>query len=365
LVCRIIAVLLALLVGCSSEREIPEDAELGYVGPFELELWADLEPDPAVITNLHFGDLVHIIGRRRRFAQVITEQGLEGWVDGWVLLTPQEMERIHQLAERAAELPSQGAATVYDPWNVHTAARRMAPSFFQITPGVMVDVVSRRVEPRETYEPPAAPELMLSKPSYAVPPERPEYPGGADAWSLVRLPDGRAGWSISQMLVMAIPDEVAQYSEGAQITSYFPLGEVNDGGVRKQHWLWTTLSSRLAPYDFDGFRVFVWSTSRHRYETAYRERNVVGYYPVEAYPSDASTLRDPKAPSFSLIVRGEDGSLYRRSYSFSGYRVSMISEAPWHPPPQEPIPPTEPLDTNEPEGGLLNWIGSTIRGWFR
>ena len=32
--------------------------------------------------------------------------------------------------------------------------------------------------------------------------------------------------------------------------------------------------------DFESFRVFIWSLKRHRYETAYIERNLKGYSPV-------------------------------------------------------------------------------------
>jgi len=363
-VVTIIALLLALLAGCGSDNGIPDNAELAYVGPYELDLMAELDPDTEITATLEHGEPVHVVDRRRRFAQVFTDTGLEGWVDGWMLLTPEEMTRLRQLTERAAQLPSQGAATVYEPWNVHTAARRQSPAFFQITPGLMVDVLSRRVEPRATYEPPAAPELVFSKPSYREPLEPPYYPGGADSWALVRLPDGRAGWALSQMLVMAIPDDVAQYSEGAQITSYFSLGEVTDGALRKHNWLWTTLSSSTAPYDFDGFRVFVWSTARHRYETAYRERNLIGYYPVEIFDSDAAS-RASGSPDFSIIVRGDDGELYRKAYAFSGYRVSLVSEGPWQPPPEQPIPAVQPLASDESDGGLLDSIRSTISGWFQ
>ena len=35
-------------------------------------------------------------------------------------------------------------------------------------------------------------------------------------------------------------DEVAQYSEGHRITSYFSLGKIKDGDQQKDIWLWTT-----------------------------------------------------------------------------------------------------------------------------
>src|ERR1039457_6644848 len=33
---------------------------------------------------------------------------------------------------------------------------------------------------------------------------------------------------------------VAQYAEGHRITSYFSIGKIQDGGVQKDIWLWTT-----------------------------------------------------------------------------------------------------------------------------
>jgi hypothetical protein len=120
------------------------------------------------------------------------------------------------------------------------------------------------------------------------------------------------------MLVMAIPDEVAQYAEGARITSYFPLAEVNDEGQIKHHWLWTTRRNDAVPYHFDSFRVFTYVLKRHRYETAYIERNIEGYYPVEV---TAGSL-----PKFSLVLRGADGQLYKKTWVLEGYMTRKVGE---------------------------------------
>ena len=87
------------------------------------------------------------------------------------------------------------------------------------------------------------------------------------------------------MLFMAIPDDVAQDAEGHRITSYLALGDVKDGDQVKHNWLWTTIGKGTEAGEFDSFRVFVWSIKHHRYETAYIERNVTGYFPVASEPN--------------------------------------------------------------------------------
>jgi hypothetical protein len=146
-----------------------------------------------------------------------------------------------------------------------------------------------------------------------------------DDWSLVRTHDGKVGWVLTRPLSMAIPDDVAQYAEGHRITSYFALGKVTDDGTVKSNWLWTTITKGGQPYEFDSFRVFVWSLRHHRYETAYIERNVVGHF-----PSAVNNSTDP--PSFAVIVEGVDGNWYRKTYSFDGFRIRMASRERYVPP---------------------------------
>jgi hypothetical protein len=136
-------------------------------------------------------------------------------------------------------------------------------------------------------------------------------------WSLVRNAKGESGWVLSRRLYMAIPDDVAQYAEGHRITSYFALSDVHDGDTVKHNWLWTTIGSGEHPYDFDSFRVFTWSLRRHRYETAYIQRNVEGYFPVLAQPA-----------AFSVCLMNGSGARMRRSYSFIVTTVRFAGEQP-------------------------------------
>ena len=45
------------------------------------------------------------------------------------------------------------------------------------------------------------------------------------------------------------------------------------------------------PWDFDQARIFTWNVKRHRYETAYRERRLVGVFPVSVGSADFGKRR--------------------------------------------------------------------------
>jgi len=119
----------------------------------------------------------------------------------------------------------------------------------------------------------------------------------------------------------------------------------------------------LQPYEFDSARMFIWSQRRHRYETAYIERKLKGYYPVEVH-ADGGTL-----PSFSLIVEEKDGARYRRTYAFQGFRVRMIAKSPWPPPSQSPLAPGPPdsaaAQGKRPEQSFLSRVKEAWAGLRR
>ncbi len=366
--------MLVVLAGCGSRKSQQPSAGVAYAGPATLNLRSDLTSKSTPVGTVKHGDKLEVIETRRRFVRVRAPEGVEGWTDSNLLLTPQQMDDLRRLAESAAKLPSQGAATVYEALNMHTDPSRSSSSFFQIPEAGSVEVIGHRVAPRVAQNtqakqpapvvrrtpakktrgkdsrqsasllslpvPPAPPAqweaLSLPRaadiPGYAPRPTAPSN-AGLDDWSLVRTGDGKAGWVLSRMLTMAIPDEVAQYAEGHRITSYLSLGEVKDKDQSqgKHNWLWTTSSGGQHPYEFDSFRVFVWSIHRHRYETAYVGRNVKGYYPVEAQPAPAQ-----EDQAFSVVIEDKDGTIYKRTYAFSGYHVRMISKTPFQPAPELP-----------------------------
>jgi hypothetical protein len=397
------AALVILAAGCrSARRETPAIGE-AFAGPSPLRIRADIPLDSAVVATIKHGDKVQILQRRRRFFRVRAPSGAEGLTDERQLLSATDMEALHELSRRAAKLPVQGQAVSYSDLNVHTLPARGAPSFLQVKAKEKVDVLTHLVAerneiPRKSlippppkkakseakkpakapkYPPPPMPKppappsdwLDLSKSDLdeeaAAPEEAPEAkPVPTDNWSLVRLPGGDAGWVLTRRLSMAIPDEVAQYAEGHRIVSYFSLGKVQDEAVKKDIWLWTTAAGN-PPYDFDSFRVFNWSLRRHRYETAYIERNIKGYSPVLLRDVQYSTAARVKGettteryPGFSVCVEKADGQRYRREYALLGNIVRFAGEQPCEPVPPvfdpnslkpSPVAKTAPAEPPQPE----------------
>jgi hypothetical protein len=342
---------LALSACRGSQPRAPAIGE-AYAGPATLGLRRDIPLQSPVVATVKHGDRLEIVQHRRRFMKVRAPNGAEGWIEDHLLLSSEEIAALKEVERRALTLPSQGVASTYDLLNVHTEPNRLSPSFLQVKEGEKVDVVAHVSAPRT---PPERKPLILPKPralsarkraepKYPLPPlpAAPPPPSNwkelsktppevqqaiaeshaanappKEDWSLVRNVRGESGWVLSRRLYMAIPDDVAQYAEGHRITSYFALSDVRDGDAVKHNWLWTTIGSGERPYDFDSFRVFTWSLRRHRYETAYIQRNVAGYFPVFARPS-----------GFSVCLAGDAGARMRRSYSFIVTTVRFTGEQP-------------------------------------
>jgi hypothetical protein len=138
---------------------------------------------------------------------------------------------------------------------------------------------------------------------------------------------------------------VAQYAEGHRIVSYFSLGETIDGDLKKAIWLWTTTTDSHAPWDFDSFRVFVWSTRRHRYETSYIERNIHGFAPVLVREVDyGGKGLAGRYPGFSICMDKKDGTRARRIFALIGQTIRLASEQACEPVPSPiPVQPPAPL----------------------
>ena len=353
-------ILAAALVLCGLEacNRAPEREPVigeAYAGPAILNLHKDIDPKSPPAAIAHHGDRLEILAQRRRWYRVRTPSGAEGWTDDRELLDSAQMKRLLALRQQTGALPSQGVATTFGTLNVHTEANRSAPSFLQVREGEKVDVILHRVTgraplPKRQILPPRpkparkskGKEKKQSKPSpvdLPPPPSPPSPPtdwvalskersfsgdempsslpaAALDDWTLIRAASGQTGWVLTSRLYMAIPDGVAQYAEGHRITSYFVIGKTSDHGESHEIWLWTTAETLGEDHDFDGFRVFTWSTRRHRYETAFIQRHQRGFFPVTAADGE-----------FSVCLEKADGLRIRKRFTLTGNSVRASGEA--------------------------------------
>lgn len=365
-----VAALGILLSAChSGPPQAPIKGE-AFVGPPTLKLRSDIPLQSSTVAVVKHGDKLGIVEQRRSWVKVRAPNGAEGWIEQRQLLSYDEMAALRTLSERAASLPSQGQATTDADLRVHIQPSAGSPGFLTLKENDKVEVLThlrrdRTDLPRKPLIPPPPKKVKSTRksgktaqippPPMPIPPSPPSNwvelsktdtdedapeppapgpPVPTDDWSLVRTPEGESGWVLTRRIRMAIPDEVGQYAEGHRIVSYFPLGSLPDGDQQKTTWLWTTIGDGIHPYDFDSFRVFVWSAHRHRYETAHVERNLTGYAPVELHRVSYASGRSGEAgqyPGFSVCVENKDGQLVRREYAvlenlvrFAGERTCVL-----------------------------------------
>jgi uncharacterized protein YgiM (DUF1202 family) len=352
-----------------------------FVGSANVNLRKEIAPKSPTVATIHFGDRVEIVGTKRRFVKVRIRSGAEGWLDDYMLLSQSDIDQIKAQSTAARDYPSQGVATtIYETMNVRSQPNRYSPSYIQIKEGEKFDVLEHRLvavspsavrkslvaspkvvkrpkkENKSKVPPPPAPlppplpldwrelskegEDAVSAKADEPPPVTPE-----EDWSLIRTASGQSGWVLTRRLYMAIPDEVAQYAEGRRITSYFVLGKVHDGDRVKNVWLWTTISAPNQPFDYDGFRVFIWSLRHHRYETALIQRHLEGYFP---------TVVDPSAGTFGVCVEKDDGHRYRREYRLVENQVKFAGEKLCDQGRDAKSPGVSPAQTQNPSEGTLD-----------
>jgi hypothetical protein len=94
------------------------------------------------------------------------------------------------------------------------------------------------------------------------------------------------------------------------------LTTVHDDGAQQDNKDIPIYLTVLSPYtaglayDFDQVRVFTWNLKMHRYETAYREKNMEGYLPVtirmSADPYGRSATAQMELPTFTYKVLAAD-----------------------------------------------------------
>jgi len=143
----------------------------------------------------------------------------------------------------------------------------------------------------------------------------------------VRNSSGQVGWVLMRMIDLDVPLDIAQYAEGQRIMGYFVLNTVQetiDDQAKEEPQYLVLLNEPKdgLPYDYNQIRVFTRNRNKHRYETAYRERNMEGYLPV----TTGHQLFDKEGdlPTFTIRKKNDDGQIVDATYKMNGPIVRRV-----------------------------------------
>ena len=355
--------------GCSRLHSKPA-AEYVYVTAkqtFLRDRVAAVSNRTATVDN---GEKLQVLDQGRRFYKVQTPSGEQGWIDEKVVATQAVFDQFENLRQQHKNDPAVASGVVRDDVYLHAAPGRESERFYRLAENEKLKLLKRATLPkpvppgmRAMAKPAELPTRKGAK-TIASEPDVPAPPVMEDWW-LVRDSHGDTGWLYSRMMDVDAPDSIVRYSEGQRIVGAYVLTTVNDPEAEqdnKEIPEYVTVTSPYKaglPYDFDQVRVFSWNLKKHRYETAFRERNVEGYLPVTVKmasdPYGKLPAATAPAPTFTYRVLADDappvvpdpvtgaivpGKTILKTYRLEGNLVRRIIE-PGVPAPGEAHP--EPL----------------------
>ncbi len=311
--------LCVLLLGCKP-RTVKR--ELAYVSAPQVNLRdrvAAVYNKAGVVSN---GEQVEVLERSRRFVRVRSPRGEEGWIEQRYLVGPEIFEALQTLASENSSAPVQAVATARSSLNMHVEPGRDTEHLYQLKEGEKVQVLKRATAERPQSRP-AAPAVRTSRSDSKA--KKPEEAGPVlEDWLLARDNNRHTGWVLSRLVDLDVPLEIAQYAEGQRFVAFFVLNEVADADKKiPQYLVLLTDNKEGLSWDFDQIRVFTWNVKRHRYETAYRERNFFGVLPARAGKEDFG--KEGTLPMFLLRFKDEQGNIVERKYKLNGPIVRRVA----------------------------------------
>lgn len=307
----------SLLAGCSRLRPKPA-REYVYVTAKQTFLRDRVAAVSNRTGTVENGDKLLVLEHGRRFLRVQTDKGQQGWIDEKAIATQQVFDEFAALGKEHKNDPAVASAVVRDEVNLHLKPGRETERFYRLAEGDKLQLLERATLPKpipggvQAVKPAAGAEVAGAVDASAGP----LPPIAMEDWWLGRDSHGRTGWLLSRMLDVDAPDSLTRYSEGQRFVGAYVLATVHDDGAEQDNKdipeYVTVLAPYVAglPYDFNQVRVFTWNVKMHRYETAFREKNIEGYLPVkltmEKDPYGKSPLAQTALPAFTYRVLAAD-----------------------------------------------------------
>jgi len=318
------------------------------------------------IGTVHNGDRVEVLEKQRRFLRVRTESGQEGWIEERSLVPQDVYDAFKKLEQESSGQPIQAHGTTRAELNMHDTPSREGDHLYQLKDGEKVDILKRATAPKNQPKPAPADSIQAGKngapqakpqtttarnPAGQTPPTSEAQPAQSppapaihpgktpqaagktkqaeppkpvmEDWYLVRSSSGHVGWVLLRMVDLDIPLDVAQYAEGQRIMGYFVLNTVQDGDKQVPQYLVMLNEPKDGlPWDFNQIRVFTWGRVRHRYETAYRERNLGGFFPAKT--GHEVFGKEGDLPTFTIHKETDDGQMVDITYKLNGPIVRRV-----------------------------------------
>ncbi len=368
--------------GCSRFRPHPETQYVYVIAKQSIlrDRVAAVSNRVGEVTN---GEKLQVLEHDRRFVKVKTPNGTIGWLEARLTADQGIADQFEALRQQHAKDPIVASATARDDVYLHVSPGRETDRFYRLAEGDPVSLLQRAtvakplppgaaVADAQKVEPSAA--KGKANPAPAAPP-----PPAMEDWWLVRGAQGQTGWVYSHLIDVTVPDTLARYAEGQRVVGSYLLTTVEDpaSGILNNGQTVTAVPEYVAvlnswqaglPYDFDQVRVFIWNLKKHRYETSFRERNIMGYLPVKLFKSKDPYGKSPDAaqqlPTFSYTVLSADApppapdpktgeikptKLITKTYRLEGNLCRRLLP-PNTPPPAEAHPTPEPKKEKKAKG---------------
>jgi hypothetical protein len=391
------ALSVAMFGGCKSFKPLPVDHFV-----FVTSKQAFLRDRVAAVSNrtgeVRNGDKLKVLDHARHWVKVQTGKNEIGWIEEKAVATEDQAEDFAKLKTEHEKDTDVASGVVRDEVYMHLSPGRDTEHFFLLNEGEKLHLLRRatlvKVAPgtpsRARAIPQAAGTNAIKKDDKGNPlptdevaaaiakgkgPDPAAPPPPMEDWWLARDSAGHTGWLYARMVDVDAPDALTRYGEGQKFVAAYVLTTVHDDaappeqavdqstdkgsgkgkhvaepGVPRDIPIYVAVMAPYKaglPYDFDQVRVFTWSLQHHRYETAFREKNIEGYLPVTI-----SRMKDPgekgangqmDLPAFTYKVLSADapapepdpqtglitpGKLITKTYRLEGNITKRISTGP-------------------------------------
>lgn len=382
----LIAAVAAVLLVAGCKRGPLTTGEYAYVGTVQVTLRDRVATVYNKVGSARNGEKLEVLDHQKSFVKVRTPRGEEGWVEQRFLVDPDIYQAFQKLATDSRNTPIQGKGKTRAELNMHVTPARDAESLYQLAEGEMVEILARATAERKTQQEIQAKRLAEAReaaldrqideakkrqereaakkkkdaidipqpeiappegwdqktpPELLEPSEKMKARQAAnkkqdvadqakpyDDWWLVRNKQGQVGWVLARMVDLDLPLEIVTYFEGQRAMGAWVLNTVKDSeqGDKPQYLVVLNDPKEGTAWDFNQVRVFTWNTRRHRYETAYREHNVFGYFPVKVGTEDFGG-KEGVSPVFYLRKRNEDGTITERKYKMNNTIVREVKSS--------------------------------------